>query len=284
MIESRLPEFIYQGKSIPDILSLYEAELRKDLTFKSIAHATALHDYNRMISDRQFLRSVRRTFESLYKVLEDRVPDLLYCVDGRRKSLVSTERKICKLINTNQSIDLFRDAFAYRVLLFGEDCNSSQELVSKLYYTANEIINFFVEKSLVLCEVDPVSNTMDEDDPKRSELIIPAKSEISSAYLYGVRDYILHPKKNGYQSLHITFRFPSRGYCFEIQLRTLGMHLEATEGSAEHGKYKDLKYPRIEFDRSRIHIPGYGISNTGKVYDYIGLEEPLILTHRVKTF
>lgn len=283
MIESRLPEFIYQGKSIPDILSLYEAELRKGEDFESIAHATALRSYNNLISDRQFLRIVRRTFENLYRVLDETMPDLHYCIDGRRKSLISTERKLCRLLNNKKSLDLFRDAFAYRILVFGDDTNSSPELVSSLYQTANAIIQFFVDKGLILCEADPLSDTMAEEAPERSQLIIPKKSEISSSYLYGVKDYVFSPKANGYQSLHITFRSPSRGYCFEIQLRTFGMHLEAVDGTAEHGKYKDKKYQKIEFDRTQVHIPGYGISN-GKVYDFIGLEEPLVLTHRVKTF
>ena len=283
MIVSRLPEFIYQGQSIPHILSLYEAALQEGDGFENIAHATALRNYRELITDKQFLKIIRRTFENLYRVLDESMPDLHYCIDGRRKSLISTERKLCRLLNNKQSIDLFRDAMAYRVLVFGDDTNSSPKMVSNLYQTANSIITFFVSKGLILCEADPLSNTMEEDSPERSKLIIPKKSEISSSYLYGVKDYVMFPKENGYQSLHITFRSPTRGYCFEVQLRTFGMHLEAVDGTANHGKYKENKYQKIEFDRSRVHIPGYGLSN-GKVYDFIGLEEPLVLTPRVKTF
>ena len=148
----------------------------------------------------------------------------------------------------------------------------------------NRIITLYVSKGFTLCEEDPVVDTMEKDSPEYQKLIVPKKSGISENYMYGVKDYILHPKKNGYQSLHCVFRTPS-GYCFEVQVRTFGMHVYAVDGNAEHSAYKSAKYPnRLQFDRKRVHMPGYGISSNGTVFDFIGLEKPLTIFKRQKTF
>lgn len=280
---SRLPEFIYQGNSIPDILRLYETELRKSQDFVSHAHANAIRNYQALITDRKFLSVIRKAFESLYGILEKDPHDLRFSIEGRRKSLISSEEKICKLLYENRSIDLFRDIFAFRVIVFGNESNSL-ELINQCYSILNSIINFYVTRGYTLCEEDPTIGMMEDDSPDHNAIIVPEKSGISDCYIYGVKDYILHPKKNGYQSLHCVFRTPS-GYCFEVQVRTFGMHVYAVDGRAEHSAYKTNKYNyRIEFDRNNVHIPGYGISDNGTLFDFVGLEKPLSVISRQRTF
>jgi (p)ppGpp synthase/HD superfamily hydrolase len=52
-----------------------------------------------------------------------------------------------------------------------------------------------------------------------------------------VRDYILNPKPNGYQSLHASV-LSERHWCIEIQIRTWAMHEISECGSAAHAAYK----------------------------------------------
>jgi GTP pyrophosphokinase len=52
-----------------------------------------------------------------------------------------------------------------------------------------------------------------------------------------VKDYIVAPKPNGYQSLHLCV-VPHDNPRFEVQIRTHEMHRRSVSGRAAHGRYK----------------------------------------------
>lgn len=270
---------LYSASSIPNALELYGNMLMATEDLKNIAHAKALKKYHDEIVNRKYLSGLRSNFNEIYSII-DKNYDARFLIEGRRKSLISTDEKIIKLLDEKRSLDLLRDTSGFRILLFGEN---SLDLVNNCYSIMEDIIKHFIEKGLTLCEAELVKNTENFDSTQHPGIIIPKKSGISKVFAYGIKDYILNPKENGYQSVHVVFR-STTGSCFEIQIRTFDMHVNAESGTANHTKYKKKKYENIfDLDRNKIHIPGYGFSED-TLYDYIGLEKSLQILQRQKTF
>lgn len=276
-----LTNVLYSAHSIPDILMKYEKALKNTGEIIHLAHAAKLSEYRNMITNKKFLYRIRKNFNGIYSLIDKNFPDVRFCIDGRRKSLISTEKKIQKLLSENKSLDLLRDLFAFRILIFGKN---SQKLIDTCYSIAKKVIEYNIEKGLTLCEADLTRGTETFNAEAHPTVLLPKCSGIPEKFRYGVKDYISNPKENGYQSLHITFR-ATTGECFEIQIRTFDMHVHAESGEANHTGYKAKKYPgNLTFDKEKIDIPGYGISPTGQLFDFVGLEKGLEILKRQKTY
>ena len=63
-----------------------------------------------------------------------------------------------------------------------------------------------------------------------------------------LRDWVSHPKANGYQALHVTL-MGNNGQWIEVQIRSERMNDVAEQGFAAHWKYKQAHSSEDEFDK-----------------------------------
>lgn len=268
-----LQEQLYTQTTVEAAIERYIKELSDKGDVDSVLHANKYKTYINMINDKQFIKDLRRFFNETYSLIERKHPELKFSISGRRKSVVSTEKKILQYSKLNQSLDLIRDFFAFRIILFGDD---SINLVKHCYSVLEDIIVCAASKGFTPCERLPLLGVTDTSDHKNSYFD-------NFKYRHFVKDYICFPKANGYQSIHLVL-VDTKGRYFEIQVRTLEMHSNIESGPANHEIYKKEKF-KIEFpfEREKISIHGYAYKN-GKVFDYAGVEFPMPLFERLKTF
>lgn len=65
-------------------------------------------------------------------------------------------------------------------------------------------------------------------------------------------DYIVNPKRSGYQSLHTAVKGPG-GVPMEVQIRTAHMHEVAEYGAAAHWTYKE-NTPKLQTGSDKIQV------------------------------
>lgn len=101
----------------------------------------------------------------------------------------------------------------------------------------SEIYDFFAVR--IIFEVYPGM-----DEKKQCWDIYSAITDIYKLRPDRIRDWVSHPKSNGYQALHLTVMGPD-GRWIEIQIRSRRMDDIAEKGFAAHWKYKES---RVEED------------------------------------
>ena len=142
-------------------------------------------------------------------------------------------------------------------------------------------INYFISLGLMPCDAEPPKNTKNFNPSEYPDVIVPDKSYLSETNIPYVKDYILNPKNNSYQSLHVIFKDKYGNY-FEYQVRTASMDVRThDEGDANSQDFKDKQFEeldRLVFDREKIQIPGYRAIDNNVVMDTSGFEIPLPIT------
>lgn len=268
-----LSESVYTANSVPDAIRNQINKLNSLNSLDYSILANKMEVYYNYICNRKLLNEQREHFNNFYDEIDKHCPEVLFRLEGRRKSFTSAYKK---LLN-NSSVDyVLKDISAFRIILFGK----TSELIDMCYTLAEHIIKFSVKQGFVPCIAEAEKNTEGFVQQKHPDVFVPKKNNLSEGLKKYVKDYILNPKTNGYQSLHIIF-MDKEGNYFEVQIRTIDMHVLAEFGSAEHKKYKE-QYGPLHLDRTKIRIPGYWYSN-GEVLDFIGLEESLEILRRQKT-
>ncbi|MFT4310678.1 MAG: RelA/SpoT family protein [Candidatus Woesearchaeota archaeon] len=77
------------------------------------------------------------------------------------------------------------------------------------------------------------------ETPQQCYIILELLKETYTFMQERFKDYIAHPKANGYQSLHAVYVMD--GSYVEVQIRTRAMNEEAEHGTASHAEYKQTE-------------------------------------------
>lgn len=258
-----LQNHLYTHSTVSEILESYIKELSESSTIKDNLHANKLRSYKNVINDRQYLRDMRTFFNRIFNSLTKSHPKLRFSIAGRKKSLISTERKILQYLELNRSLDLIRDFFAFRIILFGD---STLNLEEHCYKVIEEIIELGISNGFTPCERLPL---LDVED-----LTIHKNQYFSKfKYKHFIKDYICFPKSNGYQSLHLVL-VDTKGRYLEVQVRTFDMHSAIETGVANHDDYKRSKYKKdFHIEREKIHLDGYRFIDD-HILDFEYIETP----------
>ena len=267
-----LQEHLYTQHTIPDVLERYIDELTAQGGLGDRLHANKLIAYRNMIQDKQFLRDTRSLFNGTFDMISKNHPDLQFSIAGRRKALVSSEKKIRQYTELGKSLDLIRDFFGFRIRLFADD---SIDVLRHCYMVIEDIIEFAATRGFTPCESLPLIGATPEPQNEYYE---------SFKYKDFIKDYFCFPKKNGYKSLHLVL-VDTKGRHLEIQIRTLAVHAEVEAGEANHRNYKKNTYnsQEIPLEREKISINGYAFVD-GHIFDFAGVEFPITVFQRQKTF
>lgn len=200
--------------------------------------------------DEEFVREVAAEAAYLYAPLAHRLG--LYKIKSELEdlSLKYTDRdiytRIAKGLNEKKkSRDEYIDAFIkpVRERLEAMGLNFTIKGRTKSIYSIwNKLRRQQVELKDVY-DLFAIRIILDVPTDKESDECWNVYSVITSMYTPNpdrMKDWVTHPKSNGYESLHITVQGPQNKWV-EVQIRTRRMDLIAEKGLAAHWKYKGLK-------------------------------------------
>ena len=190
--------------------------------------------------------------------LQEKFPGLVFNIKIRIKSPHSYSKKLNENI-LNGKDPYINDIIAERIILSEYNGNKERNLLKKKYAENPEIL-----KKLYAKDEEELKGMCDEVAKALYEFRINTNfrmkkdvepNEANSGEQYKTRDYIKHPKKNGYESIHILMEHKdNKDFTYETQIRTLEMEsISKTSGEIAHKKYK----PRLLNDLSPNRVPIY---------------------------
>lgn len=190
--------------------------------------------------------------------LQNKFPELVFNIKIRIKSPDSYSKKLNENILDGKD-PYINDIIAERIILSEHNGNKERNFLKKKYANNKEILEQLyaedekelrgmcndIAKALYEFRINTIFRMKKDVEP----------NEANSEKEYITKDYIEHPKENGYESIHILMEHKdNKDFTYETQIRTLQMESASkTSGEIAHSKYK----PRILNDLSPNRVPIY---------------------------
>ena len=158
-----------------------------------------------------------------------------YCVYGRKKDFLSYSQKLSDKLN----VEDIKDIYALRVILSDQVINKEDTIafsyrVLKALIDGLQDLSYTIDVPLTNADKEKKSKTEKPSSEILKQIIVPKELDPAlSQYVAVFKNYVMFPKSNGYQGLHIIIKTPE-GIYIEIQVRTLTQHIWAERGPASH--------------------------------------------------
>ena len=168
-----LIDYLYSEKFIPDVIDRYVQELSASNDLSNIMHANKLRLFKKMIFDDDYLEETRKFFDKCFTLVREKYSVLrkdkktIGCsIDGRRKGLIQTEEKCRLYLEQGLSLNLVRDFFAFRFVLYG----NVENLQEYCYKVTEDVIDLAIHEGYTICEALPLreSGWQCRHDPARA--------------------------------------------------------------------------------------------------------------------
>jgi len=166
---------------------------------------------------------------------------------------------------------------------FRDWIDTNPEIDAETRETLHETLSY----DFILDKSDVMRGLGDFNPQNHPSVIVPTETLILKEYQYGIKNYIITPKDNGYQSVHFVLHMPSYskicpGGYFEFQIRTNDMHVYAEHDLASHTMYKENQQKRyddygvseaFQLDPNEVSLLGFTLFNDGTCADEIGFRK-----------
>lgn len=265
--------YLKTAKTFDELTSRYLYALRKsgpENTNVSIVLEEYLHK-----ESKTFVKFVGSHSSNLFKKVSDAIP-VNFEIYGRKKSLYSYIKKLEKASNVRD----VKDVYGIRIVI-DDSSVGPEEAVRYCYLISKIVIDYFQVQRFTTDDLGRKVNHKDSLNDGVTTIYIPKNvPQFIWAYSAFIKDYIHHPKPNGYQSIHLGFQ--KGGRYVDVQIRTESMHAYAEYGGASHDT---LYKPPISYEcLKEIHIEGLQYDGNGRILnDTYGIFKGLPIGPRLST-
>ena len=213
--------------------------------YAPLAHRLGLYNIKSELDD----LSLKHTQPAVYDEIESRL----------EKTREVRERFIKQFISPITTV-LEKQGLDFTIKSRTKSINSIYTKIHKKHVPFEEIFDLFAVRVII--------NSGPEEEKSDCWKVYSIVTDFYKPNPERLRDWISHPKQNGYESLHTTVMSPT-GKWVEVQIRTKRMDEVAEKGLAAHWKYKEESEQQSGFDKWISEIRELIESKEGDALDFI---------------
>ena len=234
--------------------------------------ASAIQAYLNIINNQSLIDELYDIFDGLFLEISNSYPDMAFSINANIKSVQSFLEKVDMFEEQGKPLEAAtKDILRFRITTEGPEVDNI-ESVHLLELTMLTTVSYFLRHNFMLSYPGKTKDLLEKKEYKRFKkkhpniFIMDAKyTLIPEGYCSYFKNYVVNPKKNGYQRLHSVVSSADDGIRLEFQGETSAMASRSNGGLSNHTNYKE--------DRKKLILKPENYSHIGEV----GIVTPKIL-------